>query len=191
MRGIKSVLLLTALLTGIFVATSGAFFIVNEPRKSDVIVVLAGDTDRRPTRGIELLGHGFAPRMILDVPAAAYVFHASELDLAQKYVQGLPQASAIMICPIQGLSTKAESNDVSKCLQSLGAHTVLLVTSDFHTRRALSIFRQQLSDHAYSSAASFDPDEFGAQWWKKREWAKTNFDEWLRLVWWEGVDRWR
>jgi hypothetical protein len=191
MRGIRLVLLLAALLTGIFVATSGAFFIVNAPRKSDVIVVLAGDTDRRPGRGAELLSQGYAPRMILDVPAAAYVFHASELELAQRYVQGLPLGSAITICPIRGLSTKAETGDVSKCLQNFGAHRVLLVTSDFHTRRALSIFRRQLPNYFYSSAASFDPNEFGTQWWEKREWAKTNFDEWLRLVWWESVDRWR
>ena len=24
-----------------------------------------------------------------------------------------------------------------------------------------------------------------------RQWAKINFDEWLRLVWWQAVDRWR
>lgn len=191
MRRIRFVLLFTATLAGIFFLTSGAFLIVNEPRKSDVIVVLAGDTDRRPARGLELIGQGYAPHMILDVPAGAYVFHASELDLAQGYLEGLSQAGMVSICPIQGLSTKAEADDVSRCLEALGAQRVLLVTSDFHTRRALSIFKRRLAKYSYSSAASLDPNEFGAHWWQKREWAKTNFDEWLRLVWWEVVDRWR
>jgi hypothetical protein len=190
-RRARFVLLFVALLIGIFVTTSGAFLIVNEPRKSDVIVVLAGDTDGRPARGIELLDQGYAPRMILNVPAAAYVFHSNELDLAHRYIQGLPQAGAITICPINGLSTTAEADDAARCIQKLGANTVLLVTSDFHTRRALGIFKRRLPNHTYNSAASFDPNQFGAHWWQKREWAKTNFDEWLRLVWWEAVDRWR
>jgi len=33
--------------------------------------------------------------------------------------------------------------------------------------------------------------QFGGKWWKHRQWAKVNFDEWLRLVWWQAVDRWR
>ena len=190
-RRVRFVLLFVALLSGVFVATSGAFLVVNDSHKSDVIVVLAGDTDGRPARGIELLDQGYAPRMILNVPAAAYVFHSNELELAQRYIQGLPQARAITICPIPGLSTTAKADDAARCIHDLGAHTVLLVTSDFHTRHALSIFKRRLPNCTYGSAASYDSNKFGAHWWQKREWAKTNFDEWLRLVWWEAVDRWR
>jgi hypothetical protein len=28
-------------------------------------------------------------------------------------------------------------------------------------------------------------------WWRRREWAKITFNEWLKVVWWNGVDRWR
>jgi hypothetical protein len=108
-RRVRLILLFAALLGGVFVATSGAFLIVNEPRKSDVIVVLAGNTDGSPARGIEMLDQGYAPRMILNVPAAAYVFHSNELDLAQRYIQGLPQAVDITVCPIRGMSTTAEA----------------------------------------------------------------------------------
>jgi uncharacterized SAM-binding protein YcdF (DUF218 family) len=66
----------------------------------------------------------------------------------------------------------------------------LLVTSDYHTRRALSTFNRVLP-RDYSIAAVFDAREFGVQWWRHREWAKMNFDEWLKLIWWELVDRWR
>ena len=43
----------------------------------------------------------------------------------------------------------------------------------------------------FSVAAAHDPREFGVNWWQHREWAKTNFNEWMKLVWWEAVDRWR
>ena len=172
------------------VATSGRLLVVNQPRKSDVMVVLAGETDRRPARGLELLDQGFAPRLILDVPAQDRLYQWNELEIAQKYVAGLPNAGSITICPIYGHSTRDEAQDVSRCLQGVNARSVLVVTSDYHTRRALSIF-SRLSPADYSVAAVFDDREFGVHWWQHREWAKMNFDEWLKLTWWELVDRWR
>jgi uncharacterized SAM-binding protein YcdF (DUF218 family) len=191
MRKIQFILFLAVVLIGSFMATSGAFLVVNDPRKSDVIIVLGGDTDRRPARGFELLSQGFAPHLILNVPVGAYVYRTSELDLARQWIQGLPQAQSISLCPIRGTSTKAEAEEASRCLQPFGARRVLLVTSDFHTARALSIFKHRVPNYEYSMAASFDLNEFAPHWWQRREWAKTNFDEWLRRVWWELVDRWR
>ena len=71
------------------------------------------------------------------------------------------------------------------------AKRILIVTSDYHTRRALSIFRHELPGRSFSVAAAYDPAEFGTLWWTHRQWAKILFDEWIRLVWWNAVDRWR
>jgi uncharacterized SAM-binding protein YcdF (DUF218 family) len=172
-------------------ASSGRFLVVDRPIKSDVIVVLAGETDTRPARGLQLLDQGYAARLVLNVPANARVYHWTQSDLAEKYVEGLPEARAITICPIYGLSTKEEALDADRCLQGMGAARVLLVTSDYHTRRALSIFNREAPNHDYSIAAAPDAREFGTQWWRHREWAKVNFDEWIRLAWWALVDRWR
>jgi len=68
---------------------------------------------------------------------------------------------------------------------------VLLVTSDFHTRRALSVFRHEIPGYEYSVAAARDDAQFGDKWWTHRQWAKTFVNEWLRLIWWSAVDRWR
>jgi hypothetical protein len=40
-------------------------------------------------------------------------------------------------------------------------------------------------------AAARDDTQFGTRWWTDRQWAKTCLDEWLRLIWWNGVERWR
>lgn len=173
------------------VAGSGRFLVVDQPRKSDVIVVLAGETERRPARGLELLNQGYAPRMILDVPAGAIIYQWTQTELAEKYVGGLSQAKSITVCPIYGLSTLEEAREAGHCLERVGGRSVLLVTSDYHTRRALSIFSREAPSHDYSIAAAFDPREFGTEWWRRREWAKTNVNEWFRLAWWHLVDRWR
>jgi uncharacterized SAM-binding protein YcdF (DUF218 family) len=184
-------LVLLLLLSGLLLTSSGSFLVLNQPHKSDVIVVLAGETEHRPARGIELLDQGYAPRLILDVPEQAKIYQWSQPELAQKHVQSLPRASAIMICPINALSTRDEAKDVEHCLGNIEARSILLVTSDYHTRRALSIFSRVLPQYRYSIAAAYDPREFGAKWWQHREWAKVNLDEWIRLLWWEAVDRWR
>lgn len=181
------ILFLLVLLLG---ARCGRFLVVDERKKSDVILVLAGETDRRPARALELLDAGYGRRLILDVPAEARIYQWTQPEIAQKYIEALPQAEHIAICPTYGLSTKAEARDTERCLARAGARSVLLVTSDYHTRRALSTFRQEVPGYQFSVAAAYDPREFGSAWWQHRQWAKVNFDEWLRLLWWEAVDRW-
>ena len=171
-------------------ALSGRFLVVNQPRESDVILVLAGETDHRPTLALELLNRGYGKKVVIDVNTWLRIYQWTLPELAQKYASGLPQAGSIIICPIQGLSTKEETRDAAPCLQSTGAREVLLVTSDFHTRRALSIFRRELPSYHFSVAAATDPRLFGVEWWHHREWAKMNVDEWLRFLWWEAVDQW-
>ncbi len=172
-------------------ATAGNFLIVDAPRPSDVILVLAGETDRRPKRALELLAQGYGRRVVLDVPTKGRLFGVTEIEVAQKYVEDLPQGSLVSVCPIDGLSTKEESKDAEKCLAREDAKSVLIVTSDFHTRRALNIYRREVPEYQYSVAAARNNREFGARWWTHRQWAKTFVDEWLRLIWWKTVDEWK
>jgi hypothetical protein len=191
MRKLRIVILIVLAVSILFLATSGSFLVINSPQHSDVIVVVAGETDRRPLRALELLSQHFAPRVLLNVPAAARIYGVTTLDLAQEYVNHLPERDSVGICLIQGLSTQAEAHDVSQCLKESDVHKVLLVTSDYHTRRALSTFRHELPYYQFSVAAAYDPKEFGSEWWQHRQWAKVNWSEWFRLVWWQCVDRWR
>ena len=179
-----------AVLLVVLATQAGRFLVVDAPLPSDVIVVLAGENDRRPRRALELLQQGFGKRVLIDVPADSTIYTFTQLDLAQKYVQSLPQAAVVSVCPIVGLSTKAETEDVEKCLTRMKAGTVLIVTSEFHTRRALDIFRKELPRRTFSAAAAYDSAQFGTHWWTHRQWAKTMVDEWLRLLWWSVVDRW-
>ena len=190
MRKARISVVLAVLLLALL-AVSGRFLLVDQPRESDVILVLAGETDHRPARALELLNQGYAPRLILDVEAQSKIFQWNESDLAQKYAEGLGRAQSITICRIDGLSTREEAISAARCLRQVGGKNVLLVTSDYHTRRALSIFKREVPDRNFSVAAAFDAREFGVKWWQHREWAKVNFYEWLRLLWWELVDRWR
>ncbi len=190
MRRARRILILAVLLVA-WAAASGWLLVIDRPQHADVIIVLAGETDRRPQRALELFEQGFAPHVILDVPANIRIYQWTQLQVAQMFIDGQPHAKDISICPIAGLSTRDESRDAIPCLQNIPGKNVLLVTSDYHTRRALAIFRHEIKDHSFSVAAAYDARTFGEQWWRQREWAKTALGEWSKLIWWEAVDRWR
>lgn len=193
--GRRRILMLVAVVAGVagLAANAGRFLVVDAPVRSDVILVLAGETEHRPERALELLDQGYGRRLVIDVPADAKSYGFTDVELARKYVQGLTQAAMVEICPIAGLSTRDESHDAERCLAGMGVgpKTIPIVTSDFHTRRALSIFRHEIHGASFSTAAARDETQFGTHWWAHRQWAKTCVDEWLRLVWWNAVDRWR
>ncbi len=174
-----------------FALNAGRMLVVDDPQPSDLIIVLAGETDLRPAYGIELLEKGYARRMLINVPASAKVFGFTEPELAKQYIQKFPQSQSIGICSIQGLSTRDESHDVAQCLAHEAATSVLIVTSDYHTRRSLSIFRHEIPGKNFSIAAVRDSTQFGMRWWRHRQWSKTCVDEWMRLAWWSVVERWQ
>jgi uncharacterized SAM-binding protein YcdF (DUF218 family) len=181
------VLLILALL---FASQAARFLVVDSPQKSDVIVVLAGETIVRPERGLELLRQGMAQRLFFDAETGR-IFNSHLTDIAQKFIQEQPDASQLAVCGVESHSTLAETADVERCIAPLHPHRVLLVTSDYHTRRAVSIFSHRLPQYQWSIAAAHNPAQFGNAWWTDREWAKVTFDEWSKLIWWEAVDRWR
>ena len=88
-------------------------------------------------------------------------------------------------------STAEEVEFAAPCLLSLHAHRILIVTSAYHTRRALAIFRQRLPQYEWSVAGAPDESAYGTEWWRRRAWAKTWLGETERFAWWELVDRWR
>ena len=185
-------LLLALLLIGFLFARQAAhFLVVDALEKSDAIVVLAGETNLREQRALELLRQEMAPRLLLDAEAGEQIYDQPLTEIAQRYIRSLPEADRISVCAITGRSTVAETADVARCLQPVGAHRVLIVTSDYHSRRALTIFSHRLPQYQWSVAAARNPSAFGDAWWTHREWAKVTFDEWTKLIWWEVVDRWR
>jgi uncharacterized SAM-binding protein YcdF (DUF218 family) len=188
----KRHLLLVLLLVIVFGFFAGRLLVVNAPEKADAIVVLAGArNDNRYYRGLELLRAGYAPRMYVDALADIQMFGHRETEYAQKFIgeSAGPDATRVKVCGVEGDSTVAETAAVVRCLQPDGAHRVLLVTSEFHTRRARSIFQKLLPSYEISVAAAPDV-RFGLKWWQHREWAKMTLEEWEKLLFWEMIERW-
>jgi uncharacterized SAM-binding protein YcdF (DUF218 family) len=189
----KRPFLLVILLVIAFGFVAGRLLVVNAPEEADAIVVLGGGSDdSRYYKALDLLRAGYAPRMYVDALADVRKFGHRETEYAQKFIEESagPDQPRVKVCGIVGDSTVAETAAVARCLQADGSHRVLLVTSEYHTRRALSIFRKSLPGNEISVAAAPDP-RFGVKWWQHREWAKMTLEEWEKLLFWQLIERWR
>jgi uncharacterized SAM-binding protein YcdF (DUF218 family) len=170
---------------------AGSFLVINAPQRSDVMVVLEGSAgSSRFAQALRLHRLGYAPLILVDADITRDYYGKSEADLLHDYLNRTGQ-TGIEVCPTMADSTFAEVADVRRCTKRFGASSAIIVTSDFHTRRALEIFRKRLPQYEWSVAASSAPANAAEQYWKHRWWAKTVIDEWEKYLWWELVDRWR
>jgi len=86
-------------------------------------------------------------------------------------------------------STLEEARALIPQLRAIGADTILLVTSNYHTRRAASIFRSVANGDPVilPVASNCKPFQNG---WSDREGAKIWLNEWSKTLWWHLVDHW-
>ena len=174
-------------------AMAGRLLVVDAPQKSDFMLVLSGAYDDvRSKHGLMLLRSGYAQHLILDAPAG--VMYGRELpDAAENYLQttARDQAGHVHVCSFNSNSTQQEMREVRNCVCSVmpGARSAIVVTSNYHTRRALEIARHVMPQYQWSAAAAPDP-QFRVDWWHSRESAKITLTEWQKLVWWDLVERW-
>lgn len=185
------ILALAAALVFFLLSRAGSFLVLDDPQRSDVIVVLEGSGDTPGFfRALHLKGEGYAGKVLLDANVNAEIFGKTEAEMAREYLDRIGQ-KATEICPTVGTSLFAEAADVQRCLQRIGASSAVLVTSDFGTRRTLSVFQKRLPQYEWSVAAASTPYHFAEAYWKHRGWAKTVLEEWEDFLEWKLVDQWR
>ena len=156
-------------------------------------MVLAGGTDARYMKGLELLRSQYGNVLFVDAISDRKIFGHSPAEYAVPYLKETSGdlSDRVKVCPVEHDSTISEIEWITRCVDSVGAKSVLIVTSEGHTRRALSAMKTYAPGYQWSVAASSDPQEFGAKWWQHRQWAKMALAEWERMLWWQCVDRWR
>jgi len=152
------------------------------PEKADIAIVLAGDgSGRRVLKAAELVRSGYAPLALVSGPGGAYGFHESDLEIRYAVKAGYPESYFRAVLH-EGHSTRDEARIAAPILRQLGIHTALLVTSDFHTRRAGNVFRETTPEIRYIVVGASDQYFSAGGWWHDREGRKTAFLEWTKTV---------
>jgi uncharacterized SAM-binding protein YcdF (DUF218 family) len=178
--GILAVLGVLYLLREPILRLTGEILIVEQdPTEADAIFLLGDDnySADRATRAAELYHARWAPRI---VASGRYLRpYVSIADLMQRDLteRGVP-AAAVLRLPSYAQNTRQEANVLLRVTQEKKWKRVLVVTSNYHSRRARRIF-----DRVFDGAAevrlipardgTYDPQS----WWRTRLGVKHFFGE--------------
>jgi uncharacterized SAM-binding protein YcdF (DUF218 family) len=165
----------------------GEFLVVSDPLEhGDLIYVLAGDFwGSRVLLGANLGSKGWAPKVIMSgglYTGGGYV-NRYQGDLAVDFAvqHGYPRGLFISI-PLELQSTIDEARAMGPVFHRLGARRVLLVTSNFHSRRAAQAFRLFLPEFEFRMEGSPDHTFEPHAWWKTPQQRHLLFAEYQKLV---------
>jgi uncharacterized SAM-binding protein YcdF (DUF218 family) len=177
--------LLTALVLHESLLRSAAKYLVLDapPQTADAIFVLGGGMEgSRVSKGCELYMADYAPRLYLSGVSSLY--GEGEGDLALRFARRQGCASSEVQSFVRNVdSTRDEAREIFAEARRQGFRRILVVTSNFHTRRTQKVFaRLQPSDVEAivipAPFAGFDPDH----WWQQRPMRKVFFMEWLKTI---------
>jgi uncharacterized SAM-binding protein YcdF (DUF218 family) len=169
-------------------AAAGFCIVQDRIEPADVIIVI-GDDDfaaNRATEAAALFRAGWAPQVVASGRMLRPYLSLADIMARDLESGGIP-ASAIVRFSHRADNTLEEAEGLRVLIAQKGWRRILLVTSNYHTRRARYIFRKVLPgivslEVAGASGSGFEP----ATWWESRQGRKTFFLEivgYLVAVW--------
>jgi uncharacterized SAM-binding protein YcdF (DUF218 family) len=117
------------------------------PVKADVMVVLGGGFQERAERATELFKQGEAPKII--------VSGTGDCDYNERLLESNGVTNTAIILECKSRTTLENAKFSIPLLRQLGAHRVIIVTSWYHSRRALACFRHFAPDIKFYSRPSY------------------------------------
>ena len=172
--------------SGQLLAAAGNLLIENDgARKADAIVVLGGDEyGDRTLKGAELAKEGYAPFVIVSGPPRLIGYSSGEeIQFAEIHGYSASLFREVDL-PAEAESTRTEEDFLGKYLAAHGIKSILLVTSNFHSRRAAKLWRHENPAIAVAVVPSVDPQRYFTPqtWWKTRPGQKIFLFEWLKTI---------
>ena len=159
---------------------AGEFWVVDEPSApSDVLIVLGDDnySGDRAFHAAELYREGVAPLVVASGRMLRQ--NVSMADVMEHDLQsfGVP-ATAIVKLSHRAGNTRDEAVEAARLVQARGWKRVLVVTSNYHARRARFIYAKILPSKVTLRVAGARDSEFDPlRWWESRQGQKLFLTE--------------
>lgn len=173
-----ALLFVALLLAGIYLARhpllrfAGESLVVEDPlEKSDAIIMLSDDNfyADRATRAAEIFRQRLAPVVVASGVRLRPYAGISELMAHDLFDRGVPKDS-ITTFPQDADNTREEAEALKKLLAAKRWKSVIVVTSNYHTRRARYICRKVFGNSiTVRMAAARDADYDPAHWYETRK----------------------
>ncbi|HET9406847.1 MAG TPA: YdcF family protein [Candidatus Sulfotelmatobacter sp.] len=162
------------------------------PPHAEALVVLQGSIVGEKSRiagAVELLQRETASHLLLSVPKESF-WGQSIPPVAHAYLErnyGSDVASRVVFCETDASvnSTQQEAQALDGCIREQHWQSVVIVTSNYHTRRARLLWRRTTHNepNLHLSVYGVADPEYQLPWWRHRQAAKIWVMEFLKLVW--------
>jgi uncharacterized SAM-binding protein YcdF (DUF218 family) len=151
---------------------AGESWVIDAPAAHADALLLLGDDNfyaDRATHAAEMIRHGVAPVVVASgrrLRPSAGIAELQEHDLIER---GVPKDKIIRF-PQDADSTLEEAVALARLCSERRFHSVIVVTSNYHARRARYIFEKVFPPTiAVSVAGAHDGDFDPENWWEKRK----------------------
>jgi len=168
---------------------AGGFWVVDEsPAAADAIVVLGDDNydGDRATRAAELFKAGWAPRIVASGRYLRPYASVAELEEHDLTDHGVPKTGVVRL-EHRAQDTREEAMEIGQLASSRGWKRLIVVTSNYHTRRTRYICERSFPPGMILRVVAARDSEYDPNsWWYHREGIKIFTHEFAGM----GVAMW-
>ena len=152
--------------------------------QADVIVVLGGGGPERAMHGINLYRQGMASKICFtgDRPTPempSFTDGRLARDLAVR--EGVPTGDIYLL---KTTSTWEDGQQIAAGVKQLGLRRIVIVTSWYHSRRAIAVIRKHLAGESVEVFYSPPPTSARCpdRCWSRDEWMIMIVNEWIKIA---------
>ncbi len=186
------ILIIFAILSGLFYVSHGLMFekagkylyYKDEMKPADVIVVLAGEETERVEHGVKLFKEGWARKDKVILAGGPLVWKYTWASLMKEHAIFLGVPKDAILLEDRSRTTEEDAIFTKEIFNKYGYKSCILVTSPYHSRRALKIFRKVMADKIMVISAPAEISWFSFdKWWERRRDRSEVFNEFSKFMW--------
>ncbi|MBI4691260.1 MAG: YdcF family protein [Nitrospirae bacterium] len=155
----------------------------DELKPADVIVILAGEETERVEYGVKLFKEGWARKDKIILAGGPIVWKYTWASLMQDQAVYLGVPKNTILLEEKSKSTEEDAVFTKSIMKKFGYKSCVLVTSPYHSRRSIKIFRRIMGDGITIISAPSESWFKFDEWWKRRRDRARVLDEYSKFLW--------
>ena len=177
----------TVVLISIIGANLGKFLVQSDKlEKADAIAVFSGDNGPRTERAVELLKEGYADYLILS--GGKVYDDVTMAELMKNHAIKLGVDESKILIDDESATTNENADFTADIIEEKNFKSVIVVTSDYHTRRSKLAMEKALEDtlidgeKVFVSVTPSKEEKFTTKWWTSGNSVIMVISEYLKLA---------
>lgn len=186
-RKIIILLIATVVLMSVIGANLGKFLVQSDKlEKADAIAVFSGDNGPRTERAVELLKEGYADYLILS--GGKVYDDVTMAELMKNHAIKLGVDEDKILIDDEASTTNENADFTAEIIEEHNFKSVIVVTSDYHTRRSKLAMEKALEnilidgEKVFVSVTPSKEEKFTTKWWTSGNSVLMVISEYLKLA---------